>query len=125
MGTAPFDGQFLSLQVRLCENATSPVVCANFGENKRFLREHLAGHNLYILSTTTFADYDDVLDPYKGPLKKIHSIVDGLALEELELDKTLLKNFSFMEHKVILQDSLMQILTEPEELTILNLDESR
>ena len=30
-----------------------------------------------------------------------------------------------MEHKVILQDSLMQILTEPEELTILNLDESR
>ena len=83
MGTSPFDGEFLSLQVRLCENDTSPVVCADFGENNKFLREYLAGFNLYLLSTTTFADYDDDVDPFKGPLKKAHSIVDGISLEEL------------------------------------------
>ena len=64
------NAEFFSFFIKMCDNSTSTVACASFGENYELLYEYLAPYTLFIFKTNNYIDYDEV-DPFKGPLKKI------------------------------------------------------
>ena len=97
--------------------------CADFGKNDELLIEYLAQHNFAVLTAYNFVDYDEV-DPFKGPIKHASNIVDSIDLQQLDLSTMKLLSYSFIEHQITLQDSLMQIMDSPEEFSILNIDKT-
>ena len=114
--------QFLSLQIKKCDKQTSAIACADFGEDEQFLIDYLSKHLVTVISAFNYIDYDEI-DPFLGPLKygtQWISVVEG---KELLIPNKISKNrFSFVEHRVELQDSLIQILIESEKFSFLNLD---
>ena len=63
-----FNSEYLVFQVHRCNNATSTVTCADFGENEENLGSYLAQYNMGLMSLTNYIDYDEV-EPFAGPLK--------------------------------------------------------
>ena len=68
-GSSSFDLEAFAFVIKTCNNATSAVVCAHFGDNYEFLDEYLAKRSIFLHKTTNYIDYDDV-DPFEGPIRK-------------------------------------------------------
>ena len=79
LGNTGLDCEFFAFMIKMCDNSTSSVVCAPFGDNYELLYEYLERHELFIFKTTNYIDYDEV-DPFKGPLKRISEIVSTIEL---------------------------------------------
>ena len=122
-----FFSQYLSFQLKKCNSVTSEVPCADFGANEEKLIEYVSAHNLVILQASSFIDYDEV-DPFKGPLMYNVSIFEALNGKQLIMgeENTVYntKVFSYVEHRVSLQDSLIQLFSDPEEFSLLIIDKS-
>ena len=61
--------------------------------------------------------------PFEGPLKHSCDWVELIKVHEIESDKWQFRRFSLHEHMIELNDSLYQIMTEPEIIKFLNLNE--
>lgn len=86
----------MSFVIRMCNNSTSPVECAPFGDNYELLDEYLARHSLFMQKTTNYVDYDEV-EPFVGPVKQTSQVVESLQLEGLNKSVTQMRKFSFIE----------------------------
>ena len=64
------NSEYLAFLVQRCNNATSTVTCADFGENEENLGNYLAQYDFGLMTITNFIDYDEV-DPFVGPMKQI------------------------------------------------------
>ena len=101
-----FNSEYLAFLVHRCNNATSTVTCADFGENEEHLGNYLAQYNMGLMSITNFIDYDEV-DPFVGPMKQIEEWQQVKPIE-LKKDKTFEYNtIKLVEHKINLEDSLI------------------
>ena len=65
-----------------------------------------------------FVDYSTV-DPGVGPIEQIALLNSAIAISA---QSNLQQIYSVIEHRVELQDNLMQILIQPEELMLLNVE---
>ena len=75
-----------------------------------------------MLTSNNYVDYNEV-DPFEGPIKHASNFVDNIELQQhLDQGKTKVRRFSFIEHQITLQDSLLQIMDSPEEFSLLNID---
>ena len=75
-----------------------------------------------MLTSNNYVDYNEV-DPFVGPIKHASNFVDNIELQQhLDQGKTQIMRFSFIEHQITLQDSLVQIMDSPEEFSLLNVD---
>ena len=122
--SASSTAQFLNFAIKRCDNATtiSSMECADFGKNDELLIEYLAQHTFAVLTSNNYVDYNEV-DPFEGPIKHASNFVDNIELQQhLDQGRTKLRRFSFIEHQITLQDSLVQIMDSPEEFSLLNVD---
>lgn len=71
-----------------------------------------------LFSLQNFVDYENV-EPGVGPVRQVLQ-----AIEDRNFTKSDYKaiKYSFDEHDVTLEDDLVQIMTQPEPFTMLNLD---
>lgn len=112
----------MSFQIHRCDNSTSEIECAYFGENDEHLYEYLERHSLGVIKGINYIDYDSI-DPFKGPLKHACDWVELIKVHKIESDNWQFRRFSLNEHVIELNDSLYQIMTEPEVLQFLNLND--
>ena len=71
-----------------------------------------------MMTLQNFIDYENV-DPGVGPVERMSRTIE---LRPFDLLVPKVHFYSFIEHQISLEDSLIQILTEPEEFSLLNLD---
>ena len=64
------------------------------------------------------------MEPGVGPIKRISSTVDVFNVNSIDLNGFQSIFFSFIEHQVSLENSLFQIMTEPVEFKMLNIDKN-
>ena len=76
-------------------------------------------HEFGLIQIRNFVDFSEV-EPYKGPIKKTLERVESNS--DIDLRYYVKRGYSFIEHQVSLEDSLLQILSQPSEFSILNLD---
>ena len=96
VGSSTLDAEFFSFVIKMCDNSTSTVVCASFGENYEHLIEYLTRFSLFIFTTTNYIDYDEV-DPFKGPIKQISELAYIVKLATLEHEYSQFRRSSFTE----------------------------
>ena len=96
--------EYLSFQIKACDNQTSTVTCADFGDDEALFKEYLDKHSLLILNVVNFVDYSNI-EPFEGPLKQTTQFMDVISLGE-NPSMTLYTRYSFVEHQVELEDSL-------------------
>lgn len=65
-----------------------------------------------------FIDYDNV-EPGVGPVKRMARTVES---RPFDTKTPKIHFYSLIEHQIALEDSLIQIMTEPAEFSLLNLD---
>ena len=70
---------YLNFMIKRCDNETSEVTCADFGENDENLKAHLAQFNLGLISAFNFIDYTD-MEPFVGPVKHASNFIDNARL---------------------------------------------
>ena len=51
--------RYLSFQVLKCENETSAVQCAYFGENNEFLKQYLSRYSLGLINLINYIDFSE------------------------------------------------------------------
>lgn len=101
-----FNSEYLAFQVHRCNNATSTVTCADFGENEENLGNYLAQYNMALITITNFINYDEV-DPFVGPMKHIEEWTRAKPIE-LKKDRSFEHEIAkLVEHKINLEDSLI------------------
>ena len=83
------NARYMIADIRTCNLATSNITCASEQE----LVEFYSRHKLVILKTDNFIDYDDNVEPFKGPLKKTSQV---LTISDIRYDKVnfFIKRFS-------------------------------
>jgi len=99
-----------------CNSETSPVPCASDEE----LDAYLEAHELGFLTAYNFIDYGDI-KPFEGPLRQTSKMIEMTKLAYSPTELTM-KRLPLKEHIVSLEDSLVQIMTEPAEFSFLNLE---
>ena len=109
----------LEINFSKCRNETSSQPCASEEE----IDSKIRGYTIMLKTLTNFVEYDDV-DPGVGPIKRIATTLELMPTEKLELGGFQENIFSFIEHQVSLEDSLWQIMTEPVEFSLLNIDKT-
>ena len=78
--------RYLSLFVQKCDNLTSSVPCAYFGESNEYLRAYLNRFTFGIISLVNQVDYESEIEPFKGPVAQISTWIADLKLELLDGD---------------------------------------
>ena len=79
-----------------------------------------------VISSKSFIDYSNV-EPFEGPLENVDQFVERIKVH-FEPKPTSqpatyeARKFNLVETQVQLEDSLIQLFTEPKELTLLNID---
>ena len=61
--------RYLSFQVLKCDNDTSAVECAYFGEQNEYLQECLSRYSLGLINLINYIDFSENVEPFKGPVK--------------------------------------------------------
>jgi hypothetical protein len=106
----------LEINVARCHSATSNVECKSDEEALAYLEKF----NIHLSTLINFIDYENV-DPGVGPIKRTASTVELFGFDPQAKD---VRFHSFIESQIELEDSLFQILTEPAEFSLLNLDKN-
>ena len=114
--SATFNSQFVVLEILKCEQETSSVQCAGHDE----IVDYVTQHRLGLLTAFNYVDYGEV-EPYQGPLKHAMQWIEFFQLPYSETAYSM-KRHSFKEHRVFLEDSLLQILTAPVDFKMLNFE---
>ena len=106
----------LRIDLRRCINETQSIPCAS----NREIEDKIGKMNLQISSLINFVEYEEV-EPGVGPIKRISKTI---KIDKLNQDFAIAKAavYSFIEHKVSLEDNLFQIMTDSVEFDLLNLD---
>ena len=113
---------YLVFAIKKCNNSTSVVQCADFGQNEENLVTYLKSYSLVLTTAISYVDYEDIL-PFEGPVESTLQYIEGLNLADLRLQKEILTTrYSLVEHKVKLQDSVFQLMASPKEFSLLNID---
>ena len=107
----------LRVKFKRCINETdSTTICASDSE----IDAEIGRHNVLLTSLINFVEYEDV-EPGIGPIKRISGSVFYGPLQT-DSDVYTKRIYSFKEHQIALQDSPFQIMIEPVEFSMLNLE---
>ena len=101
-----------------CNNATSSVPCASYEE----INTYISSRRFGLVTLFNFIDYDTV-DPFKGPLKTAFQWVELNAINYTK-ESYISSRISLKQHRIELEDSWFQIMTEPEVFNFLNINEA-
>ena len=74
-----YTAKFLSFYLKKCDNETSAVQCADFGDNDELLIDYLANFQFVLQEATNFIDYENI-EPHVGPLQQGNDFLDALVL---------------------------------------------
>ena len=88
----------LSFNVKKCNNATSEVVCASFGENNEHLKQYLSQFNIHLQSLMSYIDYGADVEPFIGPVRNSYQLIESVRLSELNLNMRQSLTYSLVEH---------------------------
>lgn len=86
-------------------------------------------YSIAVLTSINFVDFGDV-EPFKGPIKHAMQWVEQRNVQTTQkiiggIPTIPIIRYSFVEHEVSLEDSWVQLMTEPVEFSMLNLDLSQ
>ena len=87
----------------------STVTCAS----DLAIKEYIELYQFVLMTATNFVDWD-LVEPFKGPLKTTFEWIKVSPLQFSETDFKVLR-YKLKEQQIYLEDSVLQILTEPEE----------
>ena len=73
--TSSFTAQFLQFYLKKCDNETSAIPCADFGQDEQELKKYLDSHVLSLMRLVNFVDYDEV-EPGVGPVKRAFDFIE-------------------------------------------------
>ena len=102
----------------MCDRDAQQADCASEEE----FTKHLAEHQLGIITAFNYINFDEV-DPFKGPLKDASQWIDSFKLDHFP-DEVTMRRYSMQEHRIELEDSIIQIMTEPLKFKFLNIDKT-
>ena len=88
---------YLNIQVRKCNNQTSEVTCADFGEQDQYLKNYVRTQQIILLTAINFIDYEDIV-PYEGPVRHSQQVIDPFRLASLDLNRTTTVRYEIIEH---------------------------
>ena len=60
--------------------------------------------------------------PFEGPVLQINDFFDEFKFKDLDFSRSYYRRFSFVEHIIELNDSLIQIMNSPVKISYLNVE---